>query len=160
LLGGAIGAGAVLAIAGIGTTAYSLSHRVKPWNRAAVTSEYGSLSTEGSDHTLVFRYVLINNTDQDYRVDDVSTVQIAGKLKSQNSLVFGLSGFEKADSPIYVPARSRVRMSIHANLRYTSGEPSSDADAAWRDYQLQLARFASKEMPNLGGYVVFDPTTH
>jgi hypothetical protein len=160
LFGGGIGAGSILAVAVIAVGAYYFLHRVKPWNKAAITAEYDRIQTEGANHSLVFGYTLNNNTDQDFELPDHAEIRLAGKLKAQNALSFSNNdgNFEHIELPIFAPAHSRVRIRLVVAYPFTSDEPMTGSKDERHDWETNLTRFVTTAMPNLDGFVLLDPT--
>jgi hypothetical protein len=127
----------------------------KPWNKQAITAEYDYVFPEGEQNNLVFRYVLQNNTDSDYRVKSNTGIDITGKLKQQN----GFSNFDRFESveyPVFVPAKSRVRVSINMPYSYPTKEKANATGTETKEFRAAVEKFVTKEMPNLGGFVLFD----
>lgn len=158
--GGGIGAGGVIAIAVVATSGYYFSHRVKPWNKAAITAEYDGIQTEGSNRVLVFGYTLKNNTDQDFELPEYAEIRLAGRLKTEDALSFSGDdkNFEHIDLSVFAPAHSRVRLRLHVAYPYTTDEPLSGSPDEVHDWETNVTRFVMKEMPNLNGFVLLDPT--
>jgi hypothetical protein len=155
-IGVGIGAGIVLMLCITALLWRGWTHRERALNHGAITAEYAGLDTDEPSHNVAFLYTLSNNTGRDYRITGPQNVQFAGRLKSDNSLLFQLNGADRLQYPIYIPARGRVRVSIHSAVGYTSGGPTVDSDQAWKEFNAQLAKFVIKEMPNLAGFSILD----
>ena len=129
----------------------------RPWDTAAITAEFDVVDTEGENDQIVFRYTLQNNTDFDYSPLDTS-LKLMGQLERQKSLSNSPEGFPKIDS-VYIPARQRVRYSIHTIYPYDKeklkADASTDERTAWRK---KLGIFIKEDMGNLNGFVIFDDT--
>ena len=92
-----------------------------PWNSDAITASFDSVFTEGPRDTVVFYYILENNTDFDYRIDDSSGAIILSKLEREKSL--SIDEWPKVDYPVFLPGRQRIRFAIH--LQYPYREPTT-----------------------------------
>ena len=148
----------------------------KPWNKQAITAEFGQVSTEGSDDHLAFLYILQNNTAEDLRLDSDAGISITAKLKGKGEFATFSQRIFTVTYPIFVPAKSRVRLDIQCKCKYELGKelnhPLSAKPEFWpllylgpgaletalergRDESV-LALFVADTLPNLDGFVLFD----
>lgn len=126
-----------------------------PWDTKAVTAKFGQIDTEGEQNTFVFAYVLQNNTQTDYTLDDSSPHHLLAHLLKENSL--SLSGdLLRPELPVFLPAGHRSWFRIHLN--YPSSEasrPSATQDER-RAYREKLKAQVHSKLSNLDGFVLFD----
>jgi hypothetical protein len=82
---------------------------------------------------------------------------VSAKLHQQNNLSpFGESG--SIDYPIFVPAKKRVRFSIHINYPYPIKE-KTDANLDERiKFREAVEKFATDNLSNLDGFDLLDQT--
>jgi hypothetical protein len=129
----------------------------KPWNSAAIKAEYDTTETEGDKNNVVFVYTLENTTDFDYRVENAHEITASAKLREQNNLS-PLSESGSVDYPIFVPAKKRVRFSIHINYPYPDRE-KSDANLDERiKFRQGIEKYTTDTFSNLDGFDLLDQT--
>jgi hypothetical protein len=126
-----------------------------PWNRKAITATYDLIET-GDENHIVFYYVLQNTTDQDYRVETSSGIDLTGKLKQENSLSQFKGDYEKIEYPIFIPAQQRLRFTIEIPYPYEKTLRSDAPIEERRKFHKELEQFVGTEMGNLNGFVLFD----
>jgi hypothetical protein len=131
----------------------------KPWDTKSITAVFGNLSTEGTNHTVIYNYTLINNTDSDYSLQDDSTSHIGFKRMQTNALDFSDKDFIKPDFPIYIPAKSRVSIALHMPLPYESDVDLNSPTAVQHDYYTKLSHFVSDTISNVDGFVLMDDSS-
>lgn len=156
------GAFAIIAAIIIGTFLWWSSRPAKPkqWDEKAIVTSYDGLRTEGESNTFVFDYTLENKTDEDYRVDNDSQVHMAAFLKRSQALSFSDTKNLHTDFPIYIPAKSRVRVLIHLGYPYPI-KPNYDAsDDMQHDFNTRVAQYVTNEVSNIDGFVLLDDQTH
>jgi hypothetical protein len=158
----AAGAGAVLAAALIigGLLWYSSRPAPpKPWNSKAIIATFDYLDTEADTRTLDLYYTLENATDFDYRMPKKDQLEINGRLKGENSLTALAGAFSIDQNANFIPARHRRRFTIHmAGPVGINPGPAPHTREEHQKQWKQLAGFISEKMPNLDGFVIFDPT--
>lgn len=132
----------------------------KPWNEHAITAEYDSVTTRGDENYVSFQYVLQNNTDSDYRLTSMTGIDLAATLASTRSFSqFG--GLSDAFTfPIFVPAKSRTRITITIPYAYNVKPKSTATHEERLQYDSDVERFVKTEFPNLDGLVLFDSSNH
>jgi hypothetical protein len=106
----------------------------KPWNNAAIRADYDDADTEGDNNDIVISYTLENTTDFDYRVEDSHGITMNGKLAKEHSLSL-FSGLSKIDFPIFVPAKKRVRFTIHLAYPYPQKMKANPALGEGKKYR-------------------------
>lgn len=157
----ALGFGAGLALVAVSTLAFISwqNNRPRPWNGSAVTATFDSIGVEGSENSLVFVYVLQNNTARDLHIPSETDVILNGRLQRQNSLVAQDKDVLTGEFPIFVPASGRTRTAIHLGYPYRGSEPlSGKPNTTARDDEL-LAAYVRDELTNLDGFVLFHNST-
>jgi hypothetical protein len=127
-----------------------------PWNASAITAEYDYVTTKGDKNYLEFNYVLQNNTDFDYRLESMVGNDLSVQLKRSRSFAqFG--GLKDAlEFPIFVPAKSRTRVSITIPYAYTGKQKGNLTREDLDRYDTDVAKFATEQFSNLDGFVMFD----
>jgi len=128
----------------------------KPWNKQAITAEYDYVRPEGDKDNLAFNYVLENNTNSDYRVDSDSGVEITGELKQENEFSQFGRRYITTEFPIFVPAKSRVRISLSIPYTYPIKEKDDPTLDERKKYTTDVAKYVMDKMGNLNGFVIFD----
>jgi hypothetical protein len=153
------GAGFAVVLCAVAGTWFRYAARPKPpkpWNKTAITAEYGYVRPEGEKGYLAFNYVLQNNTDFDYRVESDSGIEITGRLKSEKGFSTFADRYVTADYPIFLPAKSRVRVSLNIPYAYPIKEKDKPNEEESKQYTTAVAKYVTDEMGNLGGFVLFD----
>jgi hypothetical protein len=130
--------------------------KVKPWDDKAITASYESLDTEGDANTFRFVYTLENKTDTDYRVENDSNIHLAAFLKRSQALSFSDSKNLHTDYPIYVPAKSRVRFTVHLGYPYPIKPNYEASDDEQHDFNTKVAQYVTKELGNIDGFTLLD----
>jgi hypothetical protein len=154
------GAGFAVALCGVVGFWIWYGDRPKPpkaWNKEAITAEYDYVRPAGDKNNLVFYYTLQNNTDFDYRIDSDAEIEISSRLRKQKE--FGEFAGKKdltTEYPVFLPARNRVRFFLNIPYAYPVREKSDPTDDQQREYTTEVARYVTKEMSNLDGFVLFD----
>lgn len=131
----------------------------KPWNKQAITAEYDYVRPEGDKNNLVFRYILQNNTDFDYRVDSDTSIAITGKLKQEKGYSdFGgpFGRYVTTEYPILVPAKSRVRIAINIPYAYPTKEKDKETSEERQQFSASVAKYVTGKFTNLDGFVLLD----
>jgi hypothetical protein len=59
-------------------------------------------------------------------------------------------------NPIFVPARTRVRVSLKIPYTYPIKEKNNANQDERKQYTIAIAKYVTDEMGNLGGFVLFD----
>lgn len=147
ILRAATGAGFALALSlFVGGIAIYKAHprAVKPWNTHAINASFSDIGVDSADGTLVFYYVLANETDRDYQLPDQFDVTVMSKLK-EGALSLD-NGSYKSDADVFLPARQRVRFAVHSAWRFPADRPGGGT----------LASYVNELAPSLDGFVVFD----
>ena len=160
ITGASFGAGLAITLALIigGYLWYSSKPKPpKPWDTKAITATYDRVDTEGDNNTIVFYYILQNNTDYDYHIVDASNVTLMDKLEKQKSLSWGKSDqFLKFDYPLLLPAKQRLRFAIHLDYPYNKKIKAEATKDEIEKYRKALSGFLKEETPNLNGFAMFD----
>jgi hypothetical protein len=153
------GAGFAIVLCAVAGTWFRYTSRPKPpkpWNKTAITAEYDYVRPGGEKDYLAFSYLLQNNTDFDYRVESDSGVEITGRLKKEKGFSTFADHYVTADYPIFVPARTRVRVSLRVPYPYPIMEKINPSEDERKQYTTDVAQYVTDEMRNLGGFVLFD----
>jgi hypothetical protein len=136
-----------------------------PWNKQAIAAEYVSVDTD-KDNYLSFNYTLQNNSDEDFRLDSDLGVDLAAKLQKQKEFGQFSQKYLTLEYPVFIPAKSRVRLALHLKQKYSPQPPQIDPATGERidkpkspDEREQLAKEVAKYVtatwPNLNGFVLF-----
>jgi len=129
----------------------------KPWDSKSITASYDSIGTEGDHNTLVFYYVLQNNTDFDYEIKDASEITLLAKLKHQQSLTGSKNdSMLNADIPLFLPAKQRLRFGIHVSYPYDKKENLNASEEERAEYRKELSAYVRKQIGNVDGFTLFD----
>ena len=131
-----------------------------PWNDHAIVAEYESVTTKGEENHLSFVYVLQNNTDSDYRLSSMEGVDLTAKLERSHS--FGpFGGLKEAlEFPIFVPAKSRTRLTVTIPYSYTVTAKDGSTRKEQPSNDSEVAKFVGSAFSNLDGFVLFDNSSH
>jgi hypothetical protein len=127
----------------------------KPWNTSSVVATYDDISTEGSDNTFVFYYVLENKTAQDYRLEKGSSTALMAQLERQKSLTTD-QDYLTIDLPLFIPAGQRQRVGVHLRYSFDEALPEKASDEQRKAYKEKLQKYMNDEMSNLNGFSLFD----
>jgi hypothetical protein len=127
----------------------------KAWDSASIKAEYDNVDTEGEKNNFVFNYTLENTTAFDYRVEDAHEVTISAKLQEQQSLS-PLGELGSIDYPIVVPAKKRVRFSIHITYPYPVKQKENANLEERLEYRKAAEKYASDEFSNMDGFDLLD----
>jgi hypothetical protein len=131
----------------------------KPWDVASIKAEYDYVDTEGDKNSLVFYYILENTTDFDYELQNDNRVRMNATLEQQKSLSpFSAGDFEKIDYPIFVPAKKRVRFSIHIGYTYPVKQKENADLEERRAYRRGIEKYVADKMGNLDGFDLLEET--
>lgn len=134
-----------------------MAKRPEPWNTTAITAKFDEIDTRGEDNHLVFEYTLENNTDRDYPLENTVAVCLAVKLASERGLSPCHDNVKEAiQLPIIVRARQAVMIAVDIPKKYTSPLTPAKSSDGREDQHKKLGEFVAAEMPNLGGFVLFD----
>lgn len=109
---------------------------IERWNATAVTARFDGATAAGG--TYVFRYVLTNNTDQQYTIEVVDRPRLFSVRRREGALDDGTPF--TLDLPVFVPPRRTQSVRI----RYTL-PPGGIANQPLRTV-----------FPDLGGFEIFD----
>jgi|SRR5579863_4857975 len=131
----------------------------KPWNIQAITAEYDYAHPEGDKNNVAFHYILQNNTEADYRVDSDAGIEITSKLKREKGLSQFANHYVTADYPIFVPAHTRVWISLNIPYPYPIREKEGPTLDEREQYKTEVARYITDKWTNLDGFVLFDAST-
>jgi len=133
----------------------------EPWNNTAITGKYDEIRTGGEDNHIVFEYSLQNHTDRDYVLENNVAVCLAVRLGSTRDLSPCHDNVEEAiQFPIVVRARQTALIVLEIPKQYRATWTPTKASGAPRDYHQALEEFATTEMPNVRGFVLFDGLNH
>lgn len=146
----------ILGAAGLFYWKESRPHPPKPWNTAALTATFDRLGVEGDKNHVVFRYVLQNNLQSDYRLD--GSVVVMGRLAQPESLVENRDNYLIVDQPLFIPAGHRVRFTIRTPVPYSKRLSDSATDEERKAFRKALTEFVNEKMGNLNGFAFFDAT--
>jgi hypothetical protein len=135
--------------------------RPPSWNEAAITAKYDEIRTAGEDNHIAFEYSLRNNTDRDYILENNVAVCLAVRLGNARDLSPCHDNVEDAiQFPIVVRARQTALLVVEIPKTYPVPLTRVSSSEAWKDYHRALEAFATSEMPNLRGFVLFDGENH
>lgn len=87
-----------------------------------------------------------------------SGLRLSAKLKEESSLS-RFNEVEKIDYPIFVPAKKRVRFSIHLGYPYPlEANPKAYVDER-KKYRQAVEKYISDDLSNLDGFDLLDETS-
>lgn len=132
------------------------TRKTQAWDEKAIVASYDGLRTEGDSNTFLLIYTLENKTDVDYRVDNDSQVHLAAFLKESQAMSFSDSKTLHTDYPIYIPAKSRVRIQVLLGYPYPVKPDDNASDDAKHDFNTLVAQYVTKEFSNVDGFVMLD----
>ena len=131
------------------------------WNTTAITAKYGEIRTAGEDNHMVFEYSLENHTDRDYVLENNVAVCLAVRLGTAKDLSPCHDNVAEAIAfPIVVRAGQPALIVLEIPKRYPVPLTPARSSGNRQDYHKALEQFASTEMPNLSGFVLFDGESH
>lgn len=131
--------------------------RSQPRNTTAIIAKYAGICISDKDNHISFQYFLENNTDRDYKLESSTGICLAVKLGREKSLSPCLDKVqEDIHFPTLVPARQRVMFVIQTPKIYTKAFKSAKSPEEQEKQQEELEDYVRNEMPNLGGFVLFD----
>ena len=161
LIGASAGAGAVLTLAVIAGAVLwysSRPERPKQWNPKAIVATFDYPGVEGNagTETIVLYYTLENTTDFDYPMPKKDQLEIAARLRRENSLSGG-GELTIDDEDTFLPAKQRRRFAIHIGYPITTALGPNKTKQDQRHQWQIIANFMKAEMTNLNGFVIFDP---
>ncbi len=125
----------------------------RPWNTRAITATYEFVTTTKDKDQLAFVYTIQNNTKEDYRLSEVSSVDLFHKLESEQSIYRMAEDRPSIHFPVFVPAGGRTTVSINSHLSYSAPRPASDD---LNELKKTLREYVKEKHQNLGGFVLFD----
>jgi hypothetical protein len=128
----------------------------KPWNKQAITAEYDFVRPDGDKNNLTFHYILQNNTDSDYRLDSDTGIEITGRLKQEKGFSAFANHYVTTEYPVFVPAKSRVWISLTIPYPYPEKERDKPTDDERKQYTTNVVTYVTDEMGNLDGFALFD----
>jgi hypothetical protein len=129
---------------------------LQPWDKKAITAEYDHVRPQGDENNLSFRYVLQNNTDLDYRIDSDSGIEITAKLQTEKGFGEFARKYVTTQYPIFVPAKSRVRISLDIPYSYPLKEGRDLTAEESQRYAAAVESYVTGKLSNLDGFVLFD----
>jgi hypothetical protein len=153
------GAGFAVALCGIVGFWIWYSGRPEPpkaWNKHAIGAEYDYVRPAGDKDYLAFHYTLQNNTDFDYRVESDAGIEITAKLKQEKAFSQFAYHYVTTDYPIFVPARSRVWITLSIPYPYPIKEKEEPSLDERKQYTADVAKYVSEKISNVDGFVLFD----
>jgi hypothetical protein len=152
---------AIIAVLALGVLMWqgNRAQKPKPWDPKAITATYDYVGVEGERNAALFVYILDNSTDMDYHVTDGTNIHLAGTLADTKALSFEGPDWLKIDYPIYIPAHSRIRFSIHVPMYFLESPVENASDDAKYDYYTRLDQFIVAGAGNLDGFVLLDDST-
>jgi hypothetical protein len=132
-----------------------------PWNGNAIQAKYNEVGTgstsNGQTPEILFYYVVTNETDSDYKVDQADSITMMAKLEAERSLL--RQERITIDRPFFIPAKQSVRLRIHVpNYGFKEIEPDYNSKEHEK-YIDQLIQYVNKDMGNLDGFVLYDNST-
>ncbi len=153
--------GVVLGISAVLGVVLWYTSRPQPpeaWDPSSIVAKYDYVSTEPSDNTFVFYYVLQNNTAEDYRLesDDRESMVLMSLLENEKSLASDGSDLLTIDLPLFIPANQRLRVEIHVKYPFDEALPEGATDEQREAYQARLRSFLNDRMGNLTGFSLYD----
>lgn len=126
------------------------------WNGDAISGSFGGIrvqESDPSDASILFFYDLDNKSGVDYSLSGGdSNLIVMGRLKSTGSL--SPEHQYHVASAVFLPAGNRTRVTLETT------EPfhwPAQMDAA---SEAQFRNMVSRSIADLGGFVLFDPSTH
>jgi hypothetical protein len=159
LRGVGFGVGFALMVCGIGGSWLWYKSRPRPqapWNKQAIVAEFDYVRPQGENNNLTFHYVLQNNTDSDYRIDSEADAEITARLKKEKGFSSFANKYVKIDYPIFVPAKSRLWVSLNVPYPYPIKEKINPTEDEDKQYGTDVAKYVTTKTGNLDGFVLFD----
>jgi hypothetical protein len=98
---------------------------------------------------------LENTTAFDYRVEDAHDLTISARLQQEKSLA-PLGEWGSIDYPIVVPAKKRVRFSIHINYPYPEKKKENPNAEERFAYEITVEKYARDNVSNMDGFDLLD----
>jgi hypothetical protein len=128
----------------------------KPWNKTAITASYEAIVVTGKDNTVDVLYTLRNNTDEDYKIADDSSIHFGVTTRQFQVTNYQDKDFGKFDYPIFVPAKSQVQVVLHIGLTMVEHLKDGATDDEQHDFNTRVAQLMQAAASNVSGFVVLD----
>jgi hypothetical protein len=157
----AIGVGIVAAVAMVGLAGgwiartYASKAPAGVWNATAIGGSFAGIrvqEADASDANVIFLYDLDNTSGSDYNLSSGTDLIVMGRLKSTGSL--SPEHQYHLASNVFLPAGNRTRITLETTEPFKW--PAQMDTAAEAEFRLMISR----SVADLGGFVLFDPTTH
>ncbi len=103
--------------------------------------------------SLVFHFVLVNNTDLDYRIENGFEVMLMARHSDSKALIFP-EGQIKPHLPLFLPERERVGFSITLPAYRYVGDPIP-MEASQKERRRMVTDYV-RQFRNLEEFVLFD----
>lgn len=155
-----ISAGVTLAISFVAVGIFLYQNRDIPWSSQAISAEFDSTIIDQDDNSkkITFVYILSNNSDKDWNVNEHTKISLFGKLAKQNSLSGdGSSPLWDFHRSIFLPSGQRIRFEIKSKIPFDGDVPSRESDEVEKKrHQENIAAQLNKIAGNLDGFVMYD----
>jgi hypothetical protein len=125
------------------------------WNPAAIGGSFAGIRVQEADPanaSVLFFYDLDNKSGADYNLAGDANLIVMGRLKSTGSL--SPEHQYHLASTVFLPAGNRTRITLERTEPFRW---PAQMDAA---SEAQFRNMVSRAVADLGGFVLFDPTTH
>jgi hypothetical protein len=83
-------------------------------------------------------------------------MHLAVFLKRSQALGFSNTKDLHINYPVYVPARSRVRFTVHLGYPYPIKPDHEASDDEKHDFNTRVAQYVTKELGNVDGFTLLD----
>ena len=154
----AAGFGAGFAIVVCGIVGFALWHssRPKPWNHELVTAEYDGAQAVGDKNHIQFIWVLVNHSNQDYRLNDDSQLLYEATLEHEKALSALPKGTLTLHFPIFVPARGRAWLGVELDYPYPEHLQENATADDRKAFNHKIENFFYSKSGNIRGFELLD----
>src|SRR5258708_19900904 len=132
----------------------------KEWDHSSITAEYDYLQVLTKNKHISFGYILVNHTNQDFRIESKDGLIYAIKLKQQNALSTIPSNVDAftVDFPIIIPAHQRIYLDLEASITYKEASNNELPLEERRKFRKEVEEFLRPKYQNSSRFQsMFDP---
>ncbi len=154
------GIGFAVTIAILASALYWYLQSPKPWDTTAITAQYYRIRTEGEQNTLVFEFILQNNTKRDYSISEYSETSLFAVRAEKGQLYDNLSPFLEYDKVIFLPAGHQIDFDVHLDYSYPESLTENASRNEKKEFYGKVEQYFNEKAGGLQGFVLFDKTSH
>ena len=125
--------------------------RPKPWDTKSITAKYRNVNNGGEK--IRFNYILVNKTDEDFRLSEGSGSDVGVRIDSSD--VYNFSSL-KVDFPILVPAHQQALLTLTLEDSRHPKPQAGDDDEERDKNRTAIEQYLAKQFGALNGFVLLD----